>query len=161
MENPIESLEILLGFINLFAYNLIIIIPLGILYILVLEFKTVVKIFKNKKNITYKKLLAISFPILKRLAYLLGGIVLFFMGFMYIRFLDSFLGSSVTTAYTEIGNRILTYSGVFGVLAFQFAGIVLILSAGGRWMVNLAKLIVTLTTAYLVIVLLLAAARLI
>jgi hypothetical protein len=63
--------------------------------------------------------------------------------------------------YSERGNFILMTAGVAGVLAFLFAGISLIFSAGGRFLVNTAKFITLITIISLMVLLVLARAQLV
>jgi len=167
MEQTDQLTETVLRLISLQIFYLNYYVLAGIIYILILEHKTVIeiirdrkKIFGSKKKILLKKYLPIF---LKRLCYLLGGILLFLSGFYIVYFIQKSFWEQLSPTfvdsipddyvrYTEKGNLFAIRSGVIAVATIQLAGIALILSAGGKWLVNTAKAITLLTIVCLLVV---------
>lgn len=122
----------------------------GIVYMIVLEKKCVLD-FPKKKKI---QLLA---PLFKRASYLIGGLLLIFLSFAIVNYI---LGALVPETMGAIDYGQATdfwstlkyqtqYTGLFAVIGVLIAGISLVLSAGGKWLVTLAKLFLTLTVLYI------------
>lgn len=136
--------------INHLLSNTWLFIVLGIGHMIIIENKNILA-FANQKKI---KLLL---PLLKRGSYLIIGLVLIFLSFAIV---NSILSTLVPESMQEIDygqakdfwttlKYQTQYTGIFSVIGFIIAGISLILSAGGRWLVNLGKLFITLTVLYL------------
>lgn len=125
----------------------------GLIHIIVLEAKILLKVLKQKK-------LKLLMPIAKRVMYPVLGLILIFFSFSIVNsIIDIITPSSMaepdyynleTKDFWTTWKYQTQYAGVVSVVGFIIAGISLILSAGGRWLVNLAKLFVTLTILYLV-----------
>lgn len=124
----------------------------GLIHIMILEAKILFKALKQKKI----KLLA---PIAKRVMYPVLGLFLIFFSFLIVNSIIDIItpASMAEPNYDNLETKDFwttwkyqtQYAGVISVVGFLIAGISLILSAGGRWLVNLAKLFVTLTVLYL------------
>jgi hypothetical protein len=123
---------------------------LGIGHMIIIENKSILAFAKQKKI----KLLV---PLLKRGSYLIMGLILIFLSFAIVNTILSALvpESMQEIDYGEAKDFWTTwkyqtqYAGLFSVIGFIIAGISLILSAGGKWLVNLTKLFVSLTVLYL------------
>lgn len=85
------------------------------------------------------------------------GLALLFLSFAIVNFILSILTpeSMKEIDYGQAKDFWTTwkyqtqYAGLFSVIGLIIAGLSLILSAGEKWLVNLAKLFVTLTVLYL------------
>ena len=122
-------------------------ILIGAVLCLFYERKVFIKIIRDRGNLDRKKLIRISKPIWTRFLYILGGIALYIGGFVVVRTIEQLISNVPYSIfnYSEKAYYQAALAGVICVIAFQLAGFVLILSAGCRWMVNLTKLIVTIT----------------
>lgn len=164
-EQYVKIPEVIVAYINALAVQIPVFVFLGLIYILLLEWKTVYKIYQNRKKLSDpSSLYQLSLPILKRLRYLIGGVALSYSGFLVIGWFSNSLESSKELAqfpYSERGGIILAIFGAAAVLAMQWTGIALILSAGGRFLVNTAKFIALFTVIILLTFLILARAQLI
>lgn len=125
---------------------------IGLIYILILENKSILAFIKQKKI----KLLK---PIFKRGTYLVTGIALITLSFAIVNtLLDVFVPDSFTEfdhssvkpqGFWSTWKYYTDFSGLFAVIGLIVAGESLILSAGSKWLVNLAKLTITITVLYL------------
>jgi hypothetical protein len=165
LEQYDKTMEVIFAYINLLASNLPVFIFFGLVYILLLEWKAVLKIVKERKELSDPKYCyQICLPIIRRIYYLVGGVALFLGGYVIISTIQRFemeLPMNSPVPYSEKGNFILTISGMAAVLIFQFAGLALMFSAGGRFLVNTAKIITLLTVGFIIVLLILAHAQLI
>ena len=124
---------------------------IGLIHILVLERAAVYKLLKKK---AYKKLLGV---IWKKARYLVGGVVLILMSFVIVNWLITLVTpEGLSDAVIEEPNLkdggtldklkyFSAFTGLITISLFCFAGISLMLSAGERWLVNLSKLLCTLS----------------
>lgn len=144
--------ENILAIVNHTLSNTWLFVAIGLIYILMLENKSLLAFIKQRKI----KLLK---PIFTRVAYLVGGIILILFSFAIV---DTLFYIFVPDTFTEFDHsnveaqgfwstwkRYTNISGVFGVIGLIIAGEALILSAGNKWLVNFAKLTVTITVLYL------------
>ncbi|MBI96294.1 hypothetical protein CL656_04035 [bacterium] len=125
-----------------------------LLIIMVIEHKSIRVFFKNKK-----KKIKDLYPFFKRLAYLIGGIALMLYSFAIVNTLLEILTPTSmpypdnTTVevkgFWSTWKHYSNFTGLFAVIGLTTAGLTLIVSAGTRWMVNLAKIISTATILYL------------
>lgn len=125
---------------------------MGIIHIIVIENKNILKSIKQKKI----KLLV---PLLKRGGYLVLGIALILTSFTIVNtLLDIFIPNEFanidqtniqTQGFWATWKHYSDFSGLVAVIGLIIAGESLILSAGNKWLVNLAKLTVTITVLYL------------
>jgi hypothetical protein len=161
-----KTTHVILEYIDVLTTLLPLFIFLGLIYILVLERKAVLTIVKERNKLSDPKYCyRICLPVLRRIYYLVGGVILSIGGFFIITSIDRFIEQEMPNdtypPYSERGNFILMTAGVAGVLAFLFAGISLIFSAGGRFLVNTAKFITLITIISLMVLLVLARAQLV
>lgn len=98
-------------------------------------------------------------PLLRRFVYLIGGGLLGLSAWALTQFLlASFASAPTEVSSAETGpfafaRAQLNTLGAFMVYGFVLAGGCLILSAGTRWLVNLAKVLVTATVLYMFLIL--------
>jgi len=142
--------ENILIIVNNLLSNTWIFVLLGLLHIIVLENQNVSAFLKKKK-------FQVLLPLFNRGLYLILGLTLIFLSFAIV---NALLGVLVPSSMPEINYGLATdfwttlkfqtqYTGLFSVIGLIMAGISLTLSAGGKWLVNLSKLLVTLTVLYL------------
>lgn len=129
---------------------------LGVLHLVFIERKLIFTWLKSKEKKARQ-----LWPLAQRSGYLLLGllvihgswtIVTFFSGLLFAPTLPapdlSSLQADTLWAMLKLqsGN-----SGLISTIIIVLAGFALLLSAGGRWLVNLAKLLVTISVFYLVL----------
>lgn len=123
---------------------------LGLGHMIIIENKSILAFTKQKK-------IKLLLPLLKRGSYLIMGLVLIFLSFAIV---NSILSTLVPESIQEIDygqakdfwttwKYQTQYAGLFSVIGLTIAGISFILSAGGKWLVNLGKLFITITVLYL------------
>lgn len=149
-ENIIEITNHLLSYTWLF-------VVIGLIHIMIIEHELVIRFIKEKsKNI--KQLI----PIFKRSAYIVLGVLLVLFSYSIVNFLIDII---IPSSFSELDYSNIQvndfwssikyqsqYSGLIAVIGFIIAGINLIFSGGGKWLVNLSKLFITLSILYLVFV---------
>lgn len=144
--------ENIITIINQVLSNLWIFVLIGITYGAVLEYKLLLEFYQKRKAKILK-------PLLHRLSYLALGIILVLLAFAIVNSILSIIVPSVMPMVKVSNippNSFLgsiksqkEYIGLFSVIGLIMAGISLIISAGGKWMVTLAKLLATLSIIYL------------
>jgi hypothetical protein len=125
-----------------------------LLVIMVIENKSIRAFFKRKK-----KKIKDLYPFFKRLAYLVGGLVLILYSFSIV---NTLLGVWSPTSIPYPDNTVVEtkgfwstwkhysdYTGLVAVIGLIATGITLIVSTGTRWIVNVAKIIGSTTILYL------------
>lgn len=135
---------------HLFSSTWLFIILLGLGHMIIIENKSILAFTKQKK-------IKLLLPLLKRGSYIIMGLILIFYSFVIVKTILSVLvpESMQEIDYGQAKDFWTTwkyqtqYAGLFSVIGFIIAGISLILSAGGKWLVNLGKLFITLTVLYL------------
>ncbi|MDP2642719.1 MAG: hypothetical protein Q8P62_02675 [Candidatus Peregrinibacteria bacterium] len=140
--------ENILTVVNHFLTSTWIFILLGLVLIIILENESVLSFIKQKK-------IKFLYPLFKRGAYLVAGIVLILFSFSIV---NALLNIFTPDSFTNVDNTNIqaqgfwatwkhysNFSGMFAVIGFIIAGEALILSAGNKWLVNLAKLVITIT----------------
>lgn len=142
-------------FLNNFMSNLWLLIAVGIIVALICERKTIGTLLKKKTRKDWRKNLS---PFFVRLGYILGGLVLVLGSFSIVNTVIDMLNPTVemTTATIDEGSwSFLTMlkgqtpqTGLIGVMMVMLGGSSLILSAGTKWLVTTAKLILTITAFY-------------
>lgn len=149
-ENIIEIVNHLLSSTWLF-------IIIGLIHIAIIEHELIFRFIKEKsKNI--KELT----PILKRGVYIILGVLLVLSSYSIVNFLVNIIVPSsfpepnysniqVSNFWSSVKYQ-SQYAGLIAVIGFVVAGISLIFSGGGKWLVNLSKLFITLSILYLVFV---------
>jgi len=131
------------NFVNWFQQILSVIPALALLGIMHLAFIERELIFVGLKKFQGKNKQRIKDfrPILDRLAYIILGIVITYSSYIIIFVLDIiFVPGGIISKNGEIG----IIAGTVPILLWMACGVSLMLSAGGRWLVNLAKLFITL-----------------
>ncbi len=146
-ENMLLVLDKMLSNIPLF-------ILLGLFNLIIIENKTILEAIKQKK-------LKLLLPILKRTKYIVSGLILIVFSFTLVTMLfDALLPVISTIPYYEgiepkgfwsTWKYHTPYVGLISVIGVNMAGMALLLSAGGKWLLNLAKLLLTITILYFVI----------
>lgn len=144
--------ENLYAIINQLLSNLWLFVLFGLIYILILEKESVLAFIKNKK-------IKLLYPLLKRAVYPLVGGALILYSFVIV---SSILNLLTPESLPQIDHSNVVpggfwatfkyqtqFTGIFSVIGLILAGISLILSAGGKWLVNLSKSFITLTVLYL------------
>lgn len=136
---------------NLLSHTWLIIL-FGLIHLAFIERKGIYESIKQKK---IKPLL----PLGKKTFYPICGLLIILLSFAIVSSLLTYLmpeSISIPDYSTMEAKDFWTtlkyqtqYSGLFGVIGFIIAGISLILSAGGKWLVNIAKLFITLSVLYL------------
>lgn len=140
--------------INFILSNIWIVVLIGIVHILFTERNFVLSYFKNKK---YQK--EQLNKIWHRGWYLFGGIALSLLAFSIV-YTITYIFISSGLPHTDLstlrpGDFWATmkyqsqFAGLYTVAGIIAAGYCLILSAGGKWLVNTAKLLVTVSLLYL------------
>lgn len=127
---------------------------LGLIYLLVLEHKVIFQFFRTRE-----KNFKILHPLARKSLYLGLGLVLIYGSWTITNYLSGILIPSALSAPNLVVTQgtgfwaFLKYqsgfSGLISTALMIFAGISLLLSAGGRWLVNLAKLFATVSILYL------------
>ncbi len=163
LEKHEQIIEVLSTFTNSLFEKLYIFIFLGIVYILILEWKTVIDVYRKKDKIVNPAYFySISKSIIERLYYIAYGLIVFFAGYSVVYFISDIFGNSkYSFNYIDENNFILPVAGMIAVFVFQLAGITLILSAGDRFFVNTAKTITVITVGLLLVFLVLTHAQVI
>ncbi len=142
--------ENILIIMNHVLSNVWLFVLLGLIHMAITEHKSILAFVKQKK-------IKLLLPLLKRGSYLIIGLILIFLSFSIVNSILSVLipESTKEIDYGQAKDFWTTlkyqtqYAGLISVIGFIIAGISLVLSAGGKWLVNLAKLFVTLTVLYL------------
>lgn len=140
--------ENILIVINHFLTSTWMFILVGLVLIIILEKESILSFIKQKK-------IKFLYPLLKRGAYLVAGIVLILFSFSIVNTLlniftpDSFANIDNTNIQAQgfwgTWKHYSDFSGILAITGLIIAGDSLILSAGTKWLVNLAKLITTIT----------------
>lgn len=150
-ENIIHVIQVILS-------NVWTVVFFGILHLLIIERKTIFLFTKKVIKRENREIKELS-PLLKSFSYIALG-VLIVMGSYFIvsSILTTFFfslslpenssGIPVTDFWSAV-KHYADYTGLFAVIGFIASGISLILSAGGRWLVNLSKLFATLSILYI------------
>jgi len=145
-----------LYFLDNFLSYLWLFIGIGIIVAIISERKLLLSLLKkqNRKDLGRQLL-----PFFKRLAYVLAGFILVIGSFAVVNTILGALYPQVeldSTSIEEVPWSFLTLlkaqapqTGLIGVIMVMLGGTCLILSAGTKWLVNTAKLILTLTAFYL------------
>ena len=130
-------------------------IVIGIIHILIIEHEIVLQFIKQKSK-NFKQLI----PIFKRSGYIVLGVLFILLSYSIVNFLiDIIIPSSLPKIdYSNIQvNNFWSfvkyqsqYAGLVAVIGFIISGISLILSGGGKWLVNMSKLFITLSILYLI-----------
>ena len=134
---------------------------MGVTHIVIVEAKSIFKAVKEKK-------IKLLLPLAKRALYPALGLALVLMSFAIVNtILASIVPESISIPdhssiqvkdfWTTMKSQ-TEFAGLFSTIGFVIAGISLILSAGGRWLVNLAKFFVTISVFYLFFSVLIAVA---
>lgn len=129
---------------------------LGALHLLIIEHKIIYEFLRTKKR-DYKMLK----PLLYRMSYLILGLLLIYGSWTLSNLFTSLLVPShfpVPDISTVDGTGLwsmLKYqsgsAGLIGVIFIVFGGFAVLLSAGGRWLVNLGKFFITCSVIYFVL----------
>ena len=152
----------MLEFTNQLLYNVPFFVLIGVIHILIIEHKSIIKFIKGgslkKKNI--KQLL----PIANRSGYLVLGLLVVWLSFAIVNQLFSMSANIITPDIDYNSGQVNDFwsfvkyksdhAGLIAVMGVLASGICLILSGGGRWLVNLAKLFFTLSVLYIVLTIL-------
>ncbi len=99
-------------------------------------------------------------PLLERSAYIALGVLIIIESYVIVNFILSTFFSSPLLPQVDYSTLPIdgffsavkhwsSYIGIFAVMGFVASGFSLILSAGGRWLVNLSKLFATLSVLYI------------
>jgi uncharacterized membrane protein YidH (DUF202 family) len=134
---------------NFLLAFLVIILLIGIIYIAILEWKTVIKIIKKQEKFSLQSSLA------KKLRYLASGFFLTLVSCLLAKLFINNIHSQIAItdtdySYQDYSGEISYYSLLINVvfhylfLGLSGVGVILTLSASGKWMVNLAKFSATL-----------------
>lgn len=126
---------------------------LGVIHILYRERRMIVSHLKGR-NDRGKRVRPSGYvywkPLLKRCLYLLWGLLLGLLAWALVNFiLTKFLTPSGVSDYNPSNRPWGDSIGIIGVWGFLLAAGSLILSAGQRWFVQLAKILATVTVLFL------------
>jgi len=130
---------------------------IGAIHIIISELRIIISVIK-KGRIALVELKPFGHKIL----YMLLGIVLILTSFALVNYLvntffvlDIWKTANFESMNTDSFWSMMKYqsqfAGLFATLGIIAAGICLVLSAGGRWLVNLSKLFITSSIIYLVV----------
>lgn len=131
------------------------IVFIGVLVALWTERKLLMEVFKknSSKNPWFKMLI----PLWKRLVYILGGLALVFLSFALVNtlldyFHNLFLAGDAVMVENAQPSAFFSwllkdgpYMGFYGVFLITISGYALILSAGRKWLKNLAGILLIFT----------------
>ena len=153
----------MLEFTSQILYDVPFFVLIGVIHILIIEHKSIIKFIKGrtlkKKNI--KQLL----PIANRSSYLVLGLLVIWLSYAIVNNILSISAFHVDVPEIDYSNGQINdfwsfvkyksdHAGLIAVMGVLASGICLILSGGGRWLVNLAKLFFTLSVLYIVLTIL-------
>lgn len=144
-----------MGILNHLLSHLWLFVFMGIVHILIIEHRVIFYFVREKS----KKITQLM-PIFYRLPYIFLGLLLIFFSYAIVNYSIFILipDSIPTVDYSNLPVNDFwsfvkhqeQYGGMIFVIGLYMAGISLILSGGGRWLVNLSKLLITLSYVCLV-----------
>jgi len=156
----------LLMMLNYLLSQIHLVIIIGLLVLLFSERKAVISLFQKTSKTTLQTKLS---PIFHRLLYIVGGYLLIIFSFAIVStILSTFFAPEVTPTFPEIIPTTLenldpalsflapfkqqsSFGGFIFTLFLIMSGISLILSAGNKWLVTFAKLLLTTGFLYMFI----------
>ena len=145
-------------FLNNFISNLWLLIAIGIIVAVICERKALKTLLEKKTRKDWRKNLS---PFFVRLGYIFGGLMLVLVSFeivnAIIEMLNPTVETTISTSTLDEGSwSFLTIlkgqtpqTALIGVMMIILSGSCLILSAGTKWLVNTAKLVLTITAFYI------------
>lgn len=148
--------ENILMIVNQILSYLWLFIVIGLVHVIYIERQLIGNFFKEKHK-TFKQL----FPFVNRLSYILAGVIMVLLSFSIVNSIlvmmvpDSIAGSvdfnsiQVTDFWSSLKSQ-SQFVGLVTVIGFTLSGLSLIMSGGGRWLVNLSKLLLTASFLYMI-----------